>query len=377
MRSAAPGRRRRSARPAADRVGSQLNPSQLGISRVVVTCGSPTVAPAGHASAMRSSSPATPKLAIGVLAVLAVVLIAGTGRLSSSHSSSHSSRGLLVALSAPQCTPCSGVPTASAAAAGASNGGASPPVKREPAEAPLQPTIDSSPYLSTPVSDEERAATARAAARWAADALSEKTEFPRYWKILPVTVTCPGVLRRIGGRASNGDGGKWLCNTGVLKDIPDCMIYSLGSDGDFSFEEEMLRVAPNCAVHTFDCTLDDRKRAVRRDARIQLHEVCIGAHNMTDDRRRRYDTLPAITASLGHTRIDLLKVGGRDWLCGCVVGPCWLSVRERRAHHPILLGGGAAEPSAADPLPAQRPFESIAPRRLLRLRFRSRSPDGH
>jgi hypothetical protein len=40
------------------------------------------------------------------------------------------------------------------------------------------------------------------------------------------------------GRA--GDGGKWVCGTGVIKQIPDCVVYSYGVNDDISFEEELL-----------------------------------------------------------------------------------------------------------------------------------------
>lgn len=54
-------------------------------------------------------------------------------------------------------------------------------------------------------------------------------------------------LRRVG---SNADGGKILCDVSRLE--TPCVIYSLGSQGDYSFEREMLNLT-RCDVHTFDC----------------------------------------------------------------------------------------------------------------------------
>jgi hypothetical protein len=55
--------------------------------------------------------------------------------------------------------------------------------------------------------------------------------------------------RRIG---EMGDGGKWVCDVFRLKNRSDCLIYSVGSDGDFSFELYMKEALPNCEIHTFD-----------------------------------------------------------------------------------------------------------------------------
>ncbi|CAF0939114.1 unnamed protein product [Rotaria sp. Silwood1] len=55
--------------------------------------------------------------------------------------------------------------------------------------------------------------------------------------------------RRIGAR---GDGGKWVCDPYRLKLRHDCLIYSVGSSGDFSFEIEIKKVIPHCEIHAFD-----------------------------------------------------------------------------------------------------------------------------
>ncbi|CAM4849154.1 unnamed protein product, partial [Rotaria magnacalcarata] len=47
--------------------------------------------------------------------------------------------------------------------------------------------------------------------------------------------------RRIG---EMGDGGKWVCDLYRLKARPNCLIYSAGSNGDFSFEVHMKKVMP-------------------------------------------------------------------------------------------------------------------------------------
>ena len=37
-----------------------------------------------------------------------------------------------------------------------------------------------------------------------------------------------------------GDGGKWVCGMRMLQEMRHCLVYSLGSQGDTSFEDEFL-----------------------------------------------------------------------------------------------------------------------------------------
>ena len=55
--------------------------------------------------------------------------------------------------------------------------------------------------------------------------------------------------RRVGAK---GDGGKWVCDPYRYKQHFDCLIYSVGSNGEFSFEIEMKNLLPHCQIHTFD-----------------------------------------------------------------------------------------------------------------------------
>ncbi|CAF2874970.1 unnamed protein product [Rotaria sp. Silwood2] len=55
--------------------------------------------------------------------------------------------------------------------------------------------------------------------------------------------------RRVGRM---GDGGKWVCDPYRLKSRLDCLVYSVGSNGDFSFEVDMKKTMPHCEIHTFD-----------------------------------------------------------------------------------------------------------------------------
>ena len=76
----------------------------------------------------------------------------------------------------------------------------------------------------------------------------EPASFHRFDLFNPI-IDCPtGKLLRIG---ASGEGGKWLCLE-ELQRHSECIVYSVGSFGNFDFEEAILRET-NCSVHTFDC----------------------------------------------------------------------------------------------------------------------------
>lgn len=96
-------------------------------------------------------------------------------------------------------------------------------------------------------------------------------------------------LRKIGG---NGDGAKWICGDlrSLVYDIvttraklheangvsaksghKPCVIYSLGSNGKFEFEQAAnTEVGGQCEIHTFDCTGGDVENCVPKLTRGSL-----------------------------------------------------------------------------------------------------------
>jgi hypothetical protein len=96
----------------------------------------------------------------------------------------------------------------------------------------------------------------------------------------------------------NGDGGKWICDLYRLKQAESCLIYSLGSNGEFSFENETNRYLPNCDIHTFDM-----KNFNCSDI-CTFHQVKIG------DGLNGTKTLRMIMSDLNHTGryLEILKI---------------------------------------------------------------------
>lgn len=98
---------------------------------------------------------------------------------------------------------------------------------------------------------------------------------------------------------NNGDGGKWICDVFQLLKRSNCLVYSFGSNGEFSFENETKRVLPNCEIHTFD------RKLFNCTTFCQFHRVRIGngTHSGTK-------SLHMIMKDLNHEQryLDILKI---------------------------------------------------------------------
>ena len=104
--------------------------------------------------------------------------------------------------------------------------------------------------------------------------------------------------QRIGAK---GDGGKWVCDPDQLKLRHDCLVYSVGSNGDFSFETEMKKFMPHCEIHTFDKRLYSCPNNT-----CTFHAVTFG-DEIEPKESKRWQT---IVQELNHTNrfIDILKI---------------------------------------------------------------------
>ncbi|CAF1149179.1 unnamed protein product, partial [Didymodactylos carnosus] len=103
--------------------------------------------------------------------------------------------------------------------------------------------------------------------------------------------------RRLG---NIGDGGKWVCDVHHIQSKPTCLIYSFGSNGDFSFENAIKSVLPKCEIHTFDMGVYHCPPNV-----CTFHQAKLG-----DGLDGTTKSLEMIINQLNHTQreIDILKV---------------------------------------------------------------------
>jgi FkbM family methyltransferase len=113
-------------------------------------------------------------------------------------------------------------------------------------------------------------------------------------------VSCPDGAPPVRFGAAS-DGGKFIC-ADVLA-APDCVVYSLGSNNDFAFEEDVLK-RTECTVVTFDCT--SAARTV--DRRHRFVKKCLGSTDRMAANPAAWITLEAAMASMGHDKLALLKI---------------------------------------------------------------------
>lgn len=113
-------------------------------------------------------------------------------------------------------------------------------------------------------------------------------------------VSCPDnqKVARYGG---SGDGGKLLCPS--LLQQTNCVVYSLGSNNNFDFEQDILG-RTSCKVATFDCTSQSRTLGPRHT----FVSKCLGSEERMASDPSKWVTLQQAMNELGHSSITLLKI---------------------------------------------------------------------
>ena len=81
------------------------------------------------------------------------------------------------------------------------------------------------------------------------------------WFSVAEGIVCTQMTRLGGtGLSGVGDGSKMMCmdSSPLLRLQESCVVVSVGSNGDFSFEEAIHEMYPHCSVHVFDGTMAGR-----------------------------------------------------------------------------------------------------------------------
>mmetsp|Transcript_57073 Transcript_57073/g.139062 ORF Transcript_57073/g.139062 Transcript_57073/m.139062 type:complete len:394 (-) Transcript_57073:44-1225(-) len=127
-----------------------------------------------------------------------------------------------------------------------------------------------------------------------------------------------------------GDGGKWVCDPHRLKNKqqqqeedsppPPCLVYSIGSNGDPSFEQSVQQeIGPHCEIHIFD--MDDYAEKVLTAVPVNAHYHQWGLSTRTNlvpnPKGHVYKSLNDTMAELGHLNrpVDIFKIDceGCEW----------------------------------------------------------------
>lgn len=217
--------------------------------------------------------------------------------------------------------------------------------------------------------------------------------FDEAYALLSPPSATSGHRRLCDASGGDGDAHKSLCGFDAARQSERtraalgsgaCVIYSVGGNNQWEFEEEML-AATACAVHTFDCTISAQlPPALAASGRFSFHPWCIGGDDDSPAAvanskgwmaaRTREVALRAGAAAasggvetpetvsllsamarLGHDTVDLLKMDIEGYEYGV-----WKSLL--RSHHEHQLAGGCSgdDDGACLRLPYQIAFEQHA-----------------
>ena len=150
------------------------------------------------------------------------------------------------------------------------------------------------------------------------------------WYLFLPTLPCFWTFEKDPSSAVVHDGGKWLCGLHEVHKIRSirgsrygigeshydspCIVYSMGSANEFSFERRIRTVAPGCEIHTFDPTVKESGEG--KDAYDSYHgDYGFGGK----DAQRGPFPIKSITTTtmkeLNHTHVDYLKIDveGFEW----------------------------------------------------------------
>ena len=118
-----------------------------------------------------------------------------------------------------------------------------------------------------------------------------------------------------------GDGGKWICDPHRIAMQDECLVYSVGSNNDFSFEESVLKdIGPHCEIHTFDFG-NFKEGAAKVGYRLHngVNKTAVNYHQygLGLDQPPKYKSLQTVVKEQGHENrvIDIFKIDceGCEW----------------------------------------------------------------
>ena len=113
-------------------------------------------------------------------------------------------------------------------------------------------------------------------------------------------------MDRVGGGTMFG---KNICTEYIPDRNSSCVIYSLGSNKQFQFEESVSVKWPHCKVFTFDCTIKHKwLPGEKPPSYTTFYDWCLGPEDKVISGDRQFFKLDTIKKRLGHDKIDLLKM---------------------------------------------------------------------
>jgi FkbM family methyltransferase len=98
---------------------------------------------------------------------------------------------------------------------------------------------------------------------------------------------------------------RWVCDPYHLRFHKQCLVYSIGSNNQFDFENALLSSYPHCEVHTFDHT--SHPPGLSDNSAITFHSLRLSTF---DDLDSNNITLASVVKLLNHNGrwINILKI---------------------------------------------------------------------
>ncbi|KAI0318843.1 methyltransferase domain-containing protein [Amylostereum chailletii] len=159
---------------------------------------------------------------------------------------------------------------------------------------------------------EDRAAFVRKEGPDAASVEAFPTHSQQYtlWDFFLPAFRCPHSTERIGRL---GDGGKWVCGMELIERQTTCVVYSVGINGESSFEADLLERAPGCEVWGYDFSVTRFGPEIENSPHLKRRAHFFpwglgGEDKHGENNRPKMYTLDTLMALNGHTFIDVLKV---------------------------------------------------------------------
>jgi hypothetical protein len=142
--------------------------------------------------------------------------------------------------------------------------------------------------------------------------------------------------RRVGRK---GDGGNWVCDPYRIADSSKgCLVYSIGSSGDASFEKIVKsEISEACEIHTFDINKSHARvsgevvdYAAELNSLATFHNYGIGTAKQAKAAPTKFKSLKHIMKELGHVSrtVDIFKVRSSPpysflSICECDICVVW------------------------------------------------------
>eukprot|EP01084_Bolivina_argentea_P188034 323772_1 len=103
------------------------------------------------------------------------------------------------------------------------------------------------------------------------------------------------------------DGIKYLCGVHLINN--ECIVYSIGSDNQYHFEQAVYGMNSNCKIFVFDHTVQQFNVPLNIQNNVISHNIGIGHRSLGNKRGGNHIyTLPKMMSLYNHSHIDILKI---------------------------------------------------------------------